>query len=201
VLAVEAENRLIAIFAGTYVGAGVGLTSAMPLGSLLAVIAELLNERSSTWFDALDVAGTSLLWGTASGAAGGLAIDQKQRGAAAEAVAAVGKMRGYEAFENQAGHGASAAGLEHTWRLLTALAEEAVLAKRYLSRHGQTDQRPTSFNFVSSRAIGCGSSSARTKSVLSRRTLATWRACAAASLSIARADISCSALGRSSVMR
>jgi hypothetical protein len=74
VLAVEAENRLIAIFAGTYVGAGVGLASAMPLGSLLAVIAELLNESSSTWFDALDVAGKSLLWGTAGGAAGGLAV-------------------------------------------------------------------------------------------------------------------------------
>jgi len=74
VLAVEAENRLIAIFAGTYVGAGVGVTSAMPLGSLLAVIAELLNEGPSTWFDALDVAGKSLLWGTAGGAAGGLVV-------------------------------------------------------------------------------------------------------------------------------
>ena len=74
VLAVEAENRLSAIFAGTYVGAGAGLTSAMPLGSLLALIAELLNEGSSTWFDALDVAGKSLLWGTAGGAAGGLVV-------------------------------------------------------------------------------------------------------------------------------
>ena len=72
VIAVEAETRLRAIFAGTYVGAGAGLVSAMPLGSLLAVIAEL--QGSSTWFDALDVAGMSLLWGTASGAAGGLAV-------------------------------------------------------------------------------------------------------------------------------
>ena len=74
VFAVEAENRLIAIFADTYVGAGVGLVTAMPLGSLLAVIAELLNEGSSTGFNALDVAGKSLLWGTAGGAAGGLAV-------------------------------------------------------------------------------------------------------------------------------
>ena len=74
VIAVEAQSRLSAILAGTYVGAGVGLTSAMPLGSLLAVIAQSLNEGSSTWFDALDVAGKSLLWGTSGGAAGGLAI-------------------------------------------------------------------------------------------------------------------------------
>ena len=74
VLAVEAESRLIAIFAGSYVGAGVGLLSAIPLGSLLAVVAELLNAGLSTWFDALDVAGKSVLWGTAAGAAGGFAI-------------------------------------------------------------------------------------------------------------------------------
>ena len=74
VFAVEAENRRTAIFAGTYVGAGVGLTSAMPIGSLLALVAQLLNAGSSTWFDALDVAGMALLWGTAGGAAGGLAI-------------------------------------------------------------------------------------------------------------------------------
>ena len=74
VLAVEAETRLRAIFAGTYVGAGAGLTTAIPLGSLLTLIAGYLNEGSSTWFDALDVAGMALLWGTAGGAAGGLAI-------------------------------------------------------------------------------------------------------------------------------
>ena len=73
VLAVEAESRLTAIFAGTYVGAGVGLLSAMPMGSLLALVAQFLNAES-TWFDALDVAGMSLVWGTASGAAGGLAV-------------------------------------------------------------------------------------------------------------------------------
>ena len=74
VFAVEAENRVAAIFAGTYVAAGVGLTSAMPVGSLLALMAQLLNAGSSTWFDALNVASMSLLWGTASGAAGGLAV-------------------------------------------------------------------------------------------------------------------------------
>jgi hypothetical protein len=74
VFAVEAENRIAAIFAGTYVAAGVGLTSAMPVGSLLALIAQLLNEGSSTWFDALHVASMSLVWGTVSGAAGGLAV-------------------------------------------------------------------------------------------------------------------------------
>ena len=74
VFAVEAENRRTALFAGTYVAAGVGLAIAMPLGSLLALAAQLLNAGSSTWFDALDVAGMSLLWGTLSGAAGGLAV-------------------------------------------------------------------------------------------------------------------------------
>jgi hypothetical protein len=74
VFAVEAENRLAAIFAGAYVGAGVGLMSAMPIGSLLTLVAQLLNAGSSTWVDALDVAGMALLWGTAGGAAGGLAI-------------------------------------------------------------------------------------------------------------------------------
>lgn len=74
VFAVEAENRVAAIFAGTYVAAGVGLTSAMPVGSLLALMAQLLNAGSSTWFDALNVASMSLLWGTVSGAAGGLAV-------------------------------------------------------------------------------------------------------------------------------
>lgn len=74
VFAVEAENRIAAIFAGTYVAAGVGLTTAMPVGSLLALIAQLLNAGSSTWFDALNVASMSLVWGTVSGAAGGLAI-------------------------------------------------------------------------------------------------------------------------------
>jgi hypothetical protein len=74
VFAVEAENRIAAIFAGTYVAAGVGLTSAMPVGSLLALVAQILNEGSSTWFDALNVASMSLAWGTLSGAAGGLAV-------------------------------------------------------------------------------------------------------------------------------
>ncbi|MET0193082.1 MAG: hypothetical protein ABW200_06890 [Hyphomicrobiaceae bacterium] len=73
VLAVEAQGRLAAIFAGTYVAAGAGLLTALLLGPVLALAAQLLNT-SSTWFDALDVAGTSLLWGTAGGAAGGLAI-------------------------------------------------------------------------------------------------------------------------------
>jgi hypothetical protein len=74
VFAVEAENRLTAIFAGTYVAAGVGLTSAMPIGSLLTLVAQWLNAGSSTWLDALDVASMALLWGTVSGAAGGLAV-------------------------------------------------------------------------------------------------------------------------------
>jgi hypothetical protein len=55
VFAVEAENRLAAIFAGAYVGAGVGLMSAMPMGSLLTLVAQSLNAGSSTWLEALDV--------------------------------------------------------------------------------------------------------------------------------------------------
>ena len=43
------------------------------------------------------------------------------------------KMQGYGAFENQAGVMAHRPPIfEHTWRLLTALAEEAVLPRRYL---------------------------------------------------------------------
>ena len=43
------------------------------------------------------------------------------------------KMQGYGAFENQAGVMAHRPPIfEHTWRLLTALAEEGVLPKRYL---------------------------------------------------------------------
>ena len=74
VFAMEAENRLMSILAATYVSAGVGLMSAIPTGSLLTLAAQMLNGDSSTWFDALDVAGMALLWGTAGGAAGGLVI-------------------------------------------------------------------------------------------------------------------------------
>ena len=74
VFAVEAENPLTAIFAGTYVGAGAGLMSATLIGPLLTLVAQFLNAGSSTWFEALDVAGMALLWGTASGAGGGLAV-------------------------------------------------------------------------------------------------------------------------------
>ena len=74
VFAVEAENRRTAMFAGAYVGAGVGLLTAVFLGSLLTLVAQLLNTASSTWFDALDVAGNALVWGVAGGAAGGLIV-------------------------------------------------------------------------------------------------------------------------------
>ena len=74
VFAVEADNRLTAIFAGPYIGAGVGLLVAVALGSVLTLVAQWLSAGSATWLDALDVAGTALLWGTGGGAAGGLLI-------------------------------------------------------------------------------------------------------------------------------
>jgi hypothetical protein len=74
VFAIEGGRRLPAILAAAYMGAGVGLMSAILIGPLLALAAQYANSESSTWFDALDVAGTSLLWGTAAGAGGGLAI-------------------------------------------------------------------------------------------------------------------------------
>jgi hypothetical protein len=76
VFAVEAENRRMAVFAGTYVGAGMGAVTSLPIGSVLTVIMKLLNaERDlETLLDALDVTGTALRWGIASGAAGGLMI-------------------------------------------------------------------------------------------------------------------------------
>lgn len=76
VFAVEAQNRFAALFAAAYIGAGVGLVTALPIGSLLTVIVKLLNsERDlSTLFDALEMTGTAVMWGTGSGAAGGLMV-------------------------------------------------------------------------------------------------------------------------------
>ena len=74
VFAIEGANRIASIFAPAYVGAGVGLMSAVLIGPLLGLTAQYLNGDSTTWFDAVDVAGAALLWGTAGGAAGGLAI-------------------------------------------------------------------------------------------------------------------------------
>ena len=73
VFALEGGKRLSSILAAGYIGAGVGLMSSVLIGPLLALIAQYLNT-STTWFDALDVAGTTLFWGTLAGAAGGLAI-------------------------------------------------------------------------------------------------------------------------------
>ena len=74
--AVEAENWRIALFAGTYVGAGIGAVTSLPIGSVLTVIMKLLNSERDleTLLDALDVTGTAIMWGIASGGAGGLVI-------------------------------------------------------------------------------------------------------------------------------
>lgn len=72
VFAIEGQDRPTSVFAPAYVGAGVGLMCAVMLGSPLALVAQLMNAESSTWFDALDVASQALLWGMAAGAAGGL---------------------------------------------------------------------------------------------------------------------------------
>jgi hypothetical protein len=76
VFAVEAQNRRTALFAATYIGAGVGLVTALPIGSVLTVVMKILNsERDfSALLNALDVTGTAVMWGTASGAAGGLVM-------------------------------------------------------------------------------------------------------------------------------
>jgi hypothetical protein len=73
VFAMEGGKHIFSVLAAGYVGAGVGLMSSVLIGPLLALIAQYLNT-STTWFDALDVAGTTLFWGTLAGAAGGLAI-------------------------------------------------------------------------------------------------------------------------------
>ena len=73
-IAAEGENWLAAVLAAAYIGAGVGLMFSILFGPPLSLVAQLFNDGSSTWFDALDVAGKALLWGTAAGAAGGLAI-------------------------------------------------------------------------------------------------------------------------------
>jgi hypothetical protein len=56
------------------VGAGAGLVCAIPLGSLLPLVAQWLSTDPRSWLDALDVAGKALAWGPAAGAAGGLAV-------------------------------------------------------------------------------------------------------------------------------
>jgi hypothetical protein len=74
VFAIEGGRRLSSILAAAYVGAGVGLITSVLIGPLLTLAAQYLNTGASTWFDALDVAGTTLFWGTLAGATGGLAI-------------------------------------------------------------------------------------------------------------------------------
>jgi|LNFM01.1.fsa_nt_gb hypothetical protein len=74
VFAIEGGRRLSAVLAAAYVGAGAGLLTSVLIGPLLALVAQYLNSSASTWFDALEVAGTTLWWGTLAGAAGGLAI-------------------------------------------------------------------------------------------------------------------------------
>jgi hypothetical protein len=74
VIALEGEYRLSSIFAAAYIGAGVGFMSSVLVGPLLSLAAQYISTNSATWFDALDVAGTALVWGTVAGAAGGFAI-------------------------------------------------------------------------------------------------------------------------------
>lgn len=73
-IAAEGQNWLTSVLAAAYIGAGVGLMFSIVVGPLLSLVAQLLSAGSSTWFDALDVAGKSLLWGTTAGAVGGLMI-------------------------------------------------------------------------------------------------------------------------------
>ncbi len=74
VFAIEGGRGGQSILAAAYVGAGVGLITSVLIGPPLALVAQFFSARSNTWFDALDVAGTTLLWGTGAGAMGGLAI-------------------------------------------------------------------------------------------------------------------------------
>ncbi len=74
VFALEGGKHFSSVLAAGYVGAGVGLMSSVLIGPLLTLVAQYLNAASTTWFDALDVAGTTLFWGTLAGAAGGLAV-------------------------------------------------------------------------------------------------------------------------------
>ncbi len=72
--AIEGGKHIWSVLAAGYVGAGAGLMSAVFIGPLLSLVAQYANAGSTTWFNALEVAGTSLFWGTLAGAAGGLAI-------------------------------------------------------------------------------------------------------------------------------
>lgn len=74
VFAIEGGRGLSSILAAAYVGAGVGLITSVLVGPLLTLAVQYLNAGASTWFDALDVAGTALFWGTLAGATGGLTI-------------------------------------------------------------------------------------------------------------------------------
>lgn len=74
VFAIEGGKGFPSILAAGYIGAGVGLMTSILLGSLLSLVAQYFNSSSSTWFNALEVAGTALLWGTGAGTVGGLVI-------------------------------------------------------------------------------------------------------------------------------
>ncbi len=74
VFAIEGGRGAIAILAAGYVGAGVGLMTAVLIGPVLTLLAQYLSTETSSWFDALDVAGKALLSGTFAGTLGGLAI-------------------------------------------------------------------------------------------------------------------------------
>lgn len=74
VFAIEGGRGIMAILAASYVAAGCGLMSATLIAPFLALLAELTNEGSGTWFDTMGVAGMSLFWGTLGGAVGGLLV-------------------------------------------------------------------------------------------------------------------------------
>jgi hypothetical protein len=72
--AIEGGKHIRAVLAAGYVGAGAGLMSGIFIGPVLSLAAQYTEAGSSTWFNALEVAGTSLFWGTLAGAAGGIVI-------------------------------------------------------------------------------------------------------------------------------
>jgi hypothetical protein len=76
IFAVEAPDRVTAVLAAAYCGAGAGLVSGPPLAFLLVLAVKLWARDLGLagLIQALEATGLALLWGPAGGAVGGLLI-------------------------------------------------------------------------------------------------------------------------------
>ena len=74
--ALEADNRITAVLAPAYCGAGAGLVSGPPFALMFILVAQLSKPETTlaVLLGALEAAGAAVLWGPLGGAAGGLFV-------------------------------------------------------------------------------------------------------------------------------